>query len=338
MRLSPLILAIALIGCSGTSSGKDTGAGDDACKVTIKSTTPTTGAQDAYYRGTIEFELTDADPSATITTDIAGVQSVRGEKTIVWTPTAPLTPLTEYTATLSYCGGDAEISFKTSDLGTSIADAQTLLGRTYNLALADARIVEPAGIGSLLGQYLTVDILTGVGAVSDTKLTMLGSLGVTDSDPPIQDFCNPTIPFPEADFADAPYFIISGEGSETVISVAGYDVVIENLVISGTFAADGSYYGGGVLQGTIDTRSFDQLVSDDAEEGAVCGLAPSFGVECEACPGTSDKFCLSILADSIVADEVVATEIVEQAGNNCTGCETWTQASVPPEADQTCEE
>lgn len=336
MRLSPLILAFALVGCAGETATKDAGTGADECKVTIKTTTPTADATNAYYRGTIEFELTDADPSATITTDIPGAQSVRGDKTIVWTPSAPLAPLTAYSATLSYCGGDATINFTTSDLGTSIADAQTLLGRTYNLALGDARIVEPAGIGSLLGQYLTVDILTGVAEVSDTNLTIIGSLGVADSDPPIQDFCNPTIPFPEADFTDAPYFLISGAGTDTHIQVAGYDVVIQDLIISGTFAPDGSYYGGGVLEGTIDTRAFDKLVSDDAEEGAVCGLAPSFGVECQACPGGAGDFCLSILADSIIAEEVSGTSLVEQAGNDCTGCETWTEDTVPAEADQTC--
>lgn len=325
--------------------------GDEGCSVTIRSTTPTTGSADAYYRGAIEFELSATDPTAQIVTDIPGSQSVRGDKTIVWTPSAPLDPSTSYEATLHYCGGDATIDFTTSALGRPLdVDESDLVGRTYNLALADARVVEPAGIGSLLGQYLTVDILVSVSSADAEQIEMIGTLSREDSDPPTQDFCNPTIPFSAGAFGDSPYFRFAGEG-QAVIVASGYPVTIEDPEFSGTFAPDGSYFGGATLAGTIDTRAYDSLTGDAAEEGAVCELAPSFGVACEECPGRPDEvFCLGILIDSIQADEVGGVAVVGMSGYDCTtaddpdgtegtnACESWSPETLPAEADVVCAE
>lgn len=344
MRSTSLLLTLAAFGC--TPDAPVDSAAEEACQVTIKETTPTTGSIDAYYRGTIEFVLSGADPTAEIETDIPGTQSVR-DNTIVWTPSAALSPSTQYSATLHYCGGDATIDFTTSALGTALEPALELVGKTYNLKLGDARIVEPPGVGGLLSEYLDVAILAGVTTVTDTQIEMLGSLGKEDAEAgTVQDFCNPTIPFPVADFTGSPYFLIAGDGA-TEISVAGYTIAIENLEISGTFAANGDHFGGGTLKGTIDTRPFDDLIEEGAEPGAVCELVPSFGVDCEECPGKpGEVFCLSIAADSIKADEV-ATTVVKMAGNDCTtaddesfdspnACELWTAETLPPEAEMVC--
>ena len=319
MIRSLLVLPFLLAGCDSGDSADTAGSGECGVSVT---TYPSQGQVDAYYRGTIEFTMSAKDETATIETDIPGTQSLSADGlTVIWTPSAPLAPSTGYSATVHYCSGAVVLEFTTSALGTSIADPGSLQGKSYLLDLVDARITEPAGIGALLATQLDgVDIYIGVTDVNDAEIKMIGALGRADVES-TQEYCDPSIDFPAADFTAAPYFDISGEG-DTNISVAGVTVAIQNLHISGDFSADGSYFGGGVLQGTIDTRPLDPLLDDSGEAGAICETATSFGVTCQPC-SDGEPYCLSLKADSINAMSA-PLELVPILGNNCTGCMTWT--------------
>jgi len=330
IRSLSVLSLIALAGCTG---GKDdTGGGDTpaGCDVSVASTIPVANSVDAYYRANIEFELSDPDTTAMITTDIPGHQELGVDGvTVIWVPDAPLAPATPYTATLDYCGGSVPLSFTTSELGTEIAETGSLVGRTYVLALADARIIEPAGIGSVLSGYLTTDILLGVSDVNGTELNIIGALGATDADgnniePSEQDYCDPTIPFPPATL-DNPFFSVGPENA--TISVAGMEVLIGNLEITGTFAPDGTYFDGGTLRGTIDTSLLSGLIDDSGDPNAICALAVNFGATCEACPDDGDPYCLTLVADQIFAEEVDGLSLVEVGGNNCMGCADATDAT-----------
>ncbi len=344
------LLALALFaGCTGDDV-KESGDTEAVCENIVESW-PTDGSITAYYRGAVEFELVDPDESGTITSStITGTVGHNDEYTKFWlTPDAALSPSTTYDATFTYCNGEQSvpISFTTSELGTSMSDPTILVGAVYELALSEARIVEPSGIGDLLKQYLDVVILVGIDSydADNAQLTMLGALGKEGSEPASQDFCNPSIDFPVADFSQQPHFVIGSSGT-TTISVAGINVDIQDLEISGDFAPDGSYFGGGVLSGTIDTRPLVSLVGDDAEEDEICTLAAGLGIACEAC-SDGGEFCLSLLADSIVATKVDGPALVELEGNNCTttgdtdgvmDCETWTADTLPDASMMTCEE
>ncbi len=333
LALLPLVSLVACGGGDKADTATDT-ATSDACGVTIDRTTPASGATNAYYRGTIEFELSDADPTATVVTDIAGTQTFSEDgETVIFTPTAPLSPSTDYTVTLNYCGGSADVAFRTSDLGTSVTDTDGLVGKAFALDLAAARIVEPAGIGAVLSSYLTQDILVGISGVSGNQIQMIGAIGAEGAEPPVQNYCDPTIPFPTADFSSAPFFSIGP--ADTTLNVAGFAITIGDLNITGTIAPDGSYFGGGTLSGTIDTRPLAPLLDDSGNEGAICDLAVSFGVTCEPC-ADGMNFCLNLVADQIVATGVSTGPVVEIAGSDCTGCDTWTAATTPAVADQVC--
>lgn len=321
-----LLLLPLLVACSGgddkdTSTTGETGDPDEGCDVIVDSTLPASGAIDADYRAAIEFHLSDADPTATVSSSIAGTTTLADDnETVIFTPSAPLAPSTDYTVTLDYCGGTVDLGFKTSALGTPISDTNVLVGKTFSLDLASARIVEPAGIGSVLSSYLTQDILVGVETVSATEINMAGAIGKEDASPPAQDYCTPTIDFPVADFDEQPFFQIGPQ--TTTLSVAGYSIEIGNLEITGTFAADASYFGGGTLAGTIDTRPLAPLLDDSGDEGAICDLAVSFGAVCEACPSDGEPFCLTLVADQITAVEVEGTTLVEVIDEDCPSCET----------------
>lgn len=288
-----------------------------ACTVEIDETFPADGETNAYYRGAIEFHLSDPDPTATLSVDgVTGTSSLNEDGDVVtFTPSAPLAPSTTYSASLSYCRGDATVSFTTSGLGGTIADPSDLNGRVYNLDLQaeDVRIVIPEGVGSVLESYLDVTLFIQVSEANGSELSMFGA--VANEDASAQDYCSPTLDFPTASFTEAPYFEVGPQ--TTTIAVAGYTVTIDDLFISGTFAADGSYWGGGVLAGSVDTRPLVDLVEEGGEDGAICEIVSGFGVACEICPGDGQPYCLSIKAIGLGGDEVTTTTLEEITQSDC---------------------
>jgi hypothetical protein len=335
LSLLSLLPLAALVACGGKpDDSADTGDSTSTdCEITVDSTIPSSGSTDAYYRANIEFSLSDPDSTATITTTIAGTQVTSEDGlTVMWVLDGPMDPATPYTATLDYCGGTVDLSFTTSDLGTSMPEPTSLVGRTYVVALAEARIVEPPGIGSVLSSYLTTDILLGVSAVDGSSLDIMGAVAKSDVTPDEQDYCNPTIPFPTADFSAEPYFTVGPQ--TTTLSVAGYDIEIGDLNVTGTFAADGTYFDGGTLSGTIDTRPLSPLIDDSGDPGAICDLAINFGAECEACPADGEPYCLTLVADQILAEQVDGVTLLEVGGNNCMDCANPTDTT---DLSETCE-
>ena len=311
-----IAILAALTGCTSDKDLADSGL--QACGVEIKESFPAAGSTDMYYRGEIEVHLSDADDTAVITVDgVDGTSWLSDDsKTVYFTPAAALEPSTAYTATVSYCTADAEIGFTTSGLGKDIIDPEGLVGTVYDLDLSSGRIVIPEGVGSVLESYLTVQILLEVTSASDT-IEFLGAIGDEDN-PGTQDYCTETLNFPEAaDFSESPFFRIGP--ATTTISVAGYEVTIEDLEISGTFSDDGSWFGGGVLAGQIDTAPLAVLVGDDEEDDAVCNLVAGFGVECVECPNGTD-LCLEIKAVDLSGTAIESdVEVIEASDchENC---------------------
>ena len=317
MGRNPLLIAmLGLAACNGDKS-EDSGEVIDPgnpCTVEVSSTVPSADAVDAYYRADIEFHLSEADETASLTVTDAGGAAVDGtswtsdDGTVVYfTPTDALAPSSSYTATLDMCQDKDDpkspaISFTTSSLGEAVECE--LSGRTFLVDLANARFVKPEGVAELLLGQLEDDILMGVMSESDTEVEMLGALGSPDG----QDYCTPTIDFPVADYTNAPYFSVGPQ--DTAIAAAGYDIEISNLMISGTFAGDCGSFGGGVLGGELDARILGVLLgelvgTEDPDE--VCTLLTGFGVTCGACASDGEPYCIEILADQLTALEMDAS-------------------------------
>ncbi|MED5370031.1 MAG: Ig-like domain-containing protein [Myxococcota bacterium] len=319
------LIALSLVACKDDG---DTGDTAPACTVEVSSTLPASGETNFYYRSQIEASLSEADSTAEITMDgVSGTSWLSDDsKTVYFTPDAPLDPSTSYSYTVNYCGGAPSIDFTTSDLGAAIADPSSLVGNVYALDLqADSvRIVIPEDVGSVLEQYLEVALLLEVSAADASEIDMFGAIASED-DSEAQEYCDPTLAFPTADFSGAPYFQLGPQ--TTTISAAGYSVEIMDLFISGDFAADGSYWGGGVLQGMVDTRPLVPLLedcdadgstedtADDCDDNGICELVEGFGVECEDCGG-GENYCLEIRAEGLGGDKI-DTDLVEVEDNDC---------------------
>jgi hypothetical protein len=137
----------------------------------------------------------------------------------------------------------------------------------------------------------------GVVSADASKLQMIGAIGLDGTTD--QDVCKPSIPFPEADFTASPFFTIGP--ADTTISISGAAINVKQLQITGTFASDGSSFGGGTLSGSIDARDIAAALPDlgyDAD--GLCGLIQGFGAACGACPD-GQNYCLDLVADSIEA-------------------------------------
>jgi len=312
------IVILTLAACSGKDSDTgvdDTGVSGD-CDVTVDETIPAANATDAYYRNAIEFKLSDPDATAVLSVDgVDGTSTLsEDQETVVFTPSSPLSSSTAYTATLDYCRSEpASIGFTTSELGGSV-DPSSLIGRAYALDLSSGRIVIPEGVGEILGAYLEYTIFLSV-TDAGSDLSMIGALANED-DTSAQDYCAPTLDFPVADFSEAPYFQIGPE--TTTLAVAGFAITIDDLLVSGDFAPDGTWVGGAQLAGSIDTRPLVALLDDDPEAGedTVCELVAGFGVECIPC-SDGDSFCLDLLVLDLVAEEAGGLAVEEIAAEDC---------------------
>lgn len=313
---------------SGSGRDSDDTGPDDGCDVQVESTLPSQGAVDVYYRSIIEFHLNQRHLDATFTADFPGVTTMlEGGEIWTYTPDPPLAPNTTYTISLDICSDETWLEFTTSELGSNPVEPLDLIGNPFLVAFDDARFVKPPDVGSILQQYLSGLYLVPT-AQDEHSIIMFGATTLADSD--LQAYCAPTAHLPEGTFDEFGYFALGG-GETHTLQVSGIDVDISNLTIEGSFAPDGSYFGGGRMTGMIDTRPLDTLVDEEAEEGYICDLAVGLGMMCVPCPD-GESYCMEIEIDQLVGNAEF-TDVVEIAGTNCLGC----LDGPPPDVSETCE-
>lgn len=310
-----ILTSIAMLACTGdkttdTSSVTDTATTTEGCGVEIDDTYPVLNAADVYYLSNLVVELSDPDDTATLTlldgsgAEVAGTVSV-DDDTLIFDPTDALAPSTSYTLQVTYCSGSADIAFTTSALGSALEGGnESIVGKTYALDISSGTFVEPAGVGDLIGGLLENNILIGVKSIENDQMAIRGAISVASTTD--QDYCTSTLEdFPPADFSTSPYFEIPKE--DVTLSVAGFTATIFGLAVTGTFAPDGSYFGGASLEGELDARQILPLLGDaglDAETPEdVCGLLLGFGVQCVECQSDSEPLCVRLVVDRLVAEE-----------------------------------
>ena len=91
------------------------------------------------------------------------------------------------------------------------------------------------------------------------------------------------------------------------------------MSISGTFAADASYFGGGEVKGELDARELGPLLKgqvDDTSPDYLCSLLAGFGVSCIPCASDSEPYCASLKVVDLVADEQDG-ELIQIDEENC---------------------
>ena len=308
MRYTSLLAFGLLVACGGsddTDTDTTTVAG---CETTLSGVYPEDGTPDVFFASTVEFTLSTLDGSEVITvadddgTAVEGTTTTDGN-TVIFTPTNGLASSTTYSVTYDWCGGPTNTTWTTSIVGDPAAPGD-LIDRTYLLNLASGRWVQPEGIGDMIGGLIgdAAEIFIGVQDATDTEITLIGAIGDGYGG---QEECTETLVFPQAaDFSGNPVFEVESDALD--LSVAGYDVTIEDLLISGAFAPDGSQIAGAVLAGTLDVNLLAGVVGDDP-----CALLIAVGVQCEECSDGSGAHCLSVVVQDMTAAEVPGLTLTE---------------------------
>lgn len=304
-----LIPVAALVACEPSGMGPigyDDEPVVERCDAVVSRTFPSDGAVDAYYRGTVEFHLSEADPLATVTATFPGTVEVRDEgRVIAYTPDAPLAPSTAYEATLDYCGGTPTIGFTTSVLGAPL-ESVDLVGRTFRIGLMDARFDGAPGLAEVAATLLARALLVEVVALDETGVSLRVALG--DDDAAAQHPCMGTIDLPAADFSMAPYFTL--QATDVSFGSSGTTVDLASFAFTGTLSPDATWMGGGTFRAVLDARDVASLLDTSAD--GLCSVAAGLGIPCGEC-ADAEPMCVTIDADQIVGEwlDGVSVESIE---------------------------
>jgi len=270
------------------------------------------GQTDFYFLDDIAFEVNKGEGEAAIelmdvdgapitgTTWVDSLTHTEGWTRVVFTPDSPLTPSTPHKATLSYCGGTPAVGFTTSSLGTPLETPETLSGRTYEINLAQARITQPSQVAQALLALVDHSLMVHVdeAQLDGMELTIAAANKITGN----QDTCIPSLSVSVAgDLSGPPTFNLGPV--DVVFDLAGYAVTLFDATAEATFAADGTYFAGGRLSGTLDARDVvealsgrDVLPVEDA--AAVCETIARVGLECTAC-SDGEVLCLDMEIEEV---------------------------------------
>lgn len=298
--MTPLLLLSACLlpgkdGCpEGTNELHGRCVGDTArpCVTELLSSGPVDGQTDFNAYDDLFFQFAAVDPSAEAW--IEGVDTHahwdRDGVALVLTPDAPLAPLTEYVAGVSWCHGEheASLSFRTSSVGTPV-DVESVPGHVWEVHLVQANMVSPElpfeVVDLLLGDPALLLAATGL---EGEELALLGATTTLEGE---QDFCANTPSF-TASFANNPLV----EFGPQDLSFPYHEGTLTLRDVQGSFLVGpgGSEIFAGELSGTLDTRALDPVVDPDGQLGAACEVLAGVGAACQTCLSDGGRYCLDI--------------------------------------------
>ncbi len=280
------------------------------CETTIPETWPVDGSTQVYHRGAIEFTLSEADPTATILADFDGTQTTRDEGLVViYRPTEPLEPDTDYTVTLDYCRGKASIAFQTSELGLPLEDGfAPLIGAAYAADLGNVKYLAGESVGQLIQSLVGSHLLLQVIQESPTLFQLRTALAMEEGGDLVQDDCSTTADLPESDFTGSPYFEHAAE--DVLLNAYETNLHLGGFQASGTVAPDGSWIGGIASTLTLDTREAALMLDIPADD--ICLLAGNLGLSCDPC-NDGEPYCGTLVLEDLNAEsiEIDMVEITE---------------------------
>lgn len=292
----PLLMSL-LLGCpvQPLETAEDTA---PVCDISISETRPANGSEEAYYRAPVEFQLTEPDPTAIVVANFDGVQSSRGDgSVIVYTPTVPLEPETSYTAGLEYCHGTPEIEFTTSAMGQALDDPGALEGKLYSIDMFTARFLAGKEVAETAASLFDRRLLASVIAVDGDWLHLRIGKATAD-DVNSQDYCARTVDLPAANFSNTPWFHLNA--NEVDFNAYASELSLLQFQLSGTFSQDGSEIGGISMQTYIDARDMANLVTGQTAD-SLCEIVGNLYIACEPCPTDGHSYCFALTFDSLSA-------------------------------------
>jgi len=262
----------------------------------------------------VEFQLTEPDLTAIVVADFDGVQSTRGDGSVlVYTPTVPLQPETRYTAGLEYCHGTPEIEFTTSSMGKPIDDPQSLVGNMYSINMLNARFLAGKEVAETATSLFDRRLLASVTSVDGDWLHLrIGK--ASEEDIHRQDYCARTVDLPAANFTNTPWFHLTDNAVD--FNAYASELSLLQFQLSGTFSQDGKDLGGISMQTYVDARDMANLVTGQTAD-SLCEIVGNLYIACEPCPTDGHSYCFALTFDSLSASVGDGDlESVEEAGTD----------------------
>lgn len=312
-RLLPALILVAACGKTErpnklmeTGWFNHTGAwGAGECKSRLGGIEPANGATDWYHRDAPSLWVENADPEA-YTVSLVDSTGVPAQVNPVWDETGlnltfeivqPLRPNTDYTITVTDCAAIHRSGFRTSNLGLPLdIQPSDLVGRTWHLDMLGANWVEPGGATALIQLYFSAPALLGVRFADATHIDLLGAQGEVDPFGQMYQGLGSTWDFPTGDLT-GPFF--EANANLVVFQFDGVEIPIHTARLAGTLSPDGMRIGGGELSGLGDTRDLGAFLPGGGnDENAICDLAESLGIQCQACPD-GEQLCMFLDARQI---------------------------------------
>ena len=289
-------------GLPDTDTGSDTGDTVE-CTAQVVDVEPINGQTEWYYRDPVTVILDEPlFAEAQVTALANGVEvpvSVQTDDTGLKASVIPEAGAwdgsTTYALSIDLCGAVHESDFTTSLYGAGLSVAASdLTGNTYYVDMSEATYTQPAGVGTIIRQFLTNPLLIDITNASDESLTIIGAQGQIDevTAEVTQDTRYETWDFGSAAFDTQPYF--SATANETTFTYVGQDIPVYDFSFDGTFSPDASTIGGMNFSGLGDTRYMGPLLNLGNSPSATCDLLGSVGVECIPCRD-KEVYCVMLV-------------------------------------------
>jgi hypothetical protein len=298
------LFAILVAACvndapSGPTSGPvvDTDAVD--CLPNVTSTDPVHGATDVHKSTPIELTFS-ARPEQKVDHRLAcdgkRLASTRAwDDDVVTVSSEDVHSRSECTLEVDHRCGPTTVDYTTAALPAVSTECMDGL---YHIDLSGGRFVEPAGLGPLIQQQLSSDVLIQVSSADSTDGSLL--IGYTTSTGQLtQDLCIATSPLQLSDTTDNPYF-----------SVEALPLPIEDLFYEGSTFMEFE------LSGAFDEECADIVemnvsgIFDFREEPDTCDILATLGLDCVACP-TGQIACVDLNVDQLEATRLDAAPLTE---------------------------
>ncbi len=271
---------------------------------------------DHYYRDSIEFHLSEPDPTARVLTDLVGETKTEDDgATIVFVPEGNLSASTEYTVGLDYCYGEPEITFSTSHYGAPLEASADLDGQAYSIEFTSGEYTIGENAGELLNAVFTRPVLIQFRGIEGGFVDIIAAIGKPGVEPPEQDMCARTIELQHVSINELP--LLTGGVADFEFGAQGGVLRFASLAFEGTVASDASSIGGIRYEAVMGVEEIVGLLPEFGDLDAVCDLADNLGIPCSPCPNDSSSQCIPLAAKGIRASAVdEAVSPVAEAGTH----------------------
>lgn len=300
------MLLFSLLACANEKGVDTVDPALPPCDLTL-STSIADGATNVPGNTRLRVSLSERDATATVSADVEGATTTSEDgKTLTWTPSRPIDPMTDVSVTVDTCAGSSSLGFRTADMGGALDETVDLAATGFRVDLASGTILKPTTGSALLGFLSSQGTEVLLGMLPDAAGRLTYRVAVTTDG--VQDACSRTMDL-AGDTLDRGWFGFGPAAAE--FQVYDTQVILEDLAFGGALLPDGSGIEAAWLNGYVGVAALAVAYADGDIDQA-CTFFGGLGAPCEPCPSGQGE-CLAIEIEGLsgVATSVPVTSVTE---------------------------